>query len=49
MKVHELIAKLQEMPQNAEVIILKNFLGDMGAPEPEQVWDDERENYSVIL
>ena len=47
MNVVELIEKLKEMPQNMEVVL------DRGEyyrpPNPEQVWDDENENFKVIL
>ena len=39
MTVLELIEKLKAMPQNMEVI----------CGNPEQVWDDENENFKVIL
>lgn len=45
MTVIELIEKLKEMPQNMQVVtpLLES------TPNPEQVWDDETENYKVIL
>lgn len=45
MTVAELIEKLKGMPQGMKVIT--SALGH--EPNPEQVWDDEAENYKVIL
>ena len=47
MTVVELIEKLKELPQNMEVIVWSNGLPS--DPNPEQVWDDEQENFVVIL
>lgn len=57
MKVHELIAILQEMPQNMEVLTMglvfdetpERCKPDFGAPSLEQVWDDKTQNYVVVL
>lgn len=47
MKVHELIAVLQELPQNAVVLVQE--YDECREPEPSQEWDDDAENYKVIL
>lgn len=47
MKVHELIAVLQEMPQNAVALVQE--YDECREPEPSQEWDDDTENYKVIL
>lgn len=47
MKVHELIAVLQELPLNATVLVQE--YDECREPEPSQEWDDGEENYKVIL
>lgn len=47
MKVHELIAVLQELPLNTTVLVQE--YDDCREPEPSQEWDDDAENYKVIL
>lgn len=57
MKVHELIAVLQEMPQNMSVLTMgliydetpERCKPNFDAPSPEQVWDDKIQNFVVVL
>jgi len=48
MTVHELIALLEELPRNAEVLVDAGN-NNFRSPVPEQVWSDHAENYIVVL
>lgn len=51
MIVAELIEKLKMLPQGREVVLVKG--DDRGEyyrpPNPEQIFDDEKENFVVVL
>lgn len=49
MTVVELIEKLQAMPQNMDVCVMVGYNPVKLISEPEQVWDDDSENYVVVL
>lgn len=49
MTVAELIEKLKEMPQGAEVKVHSETLYGYESPNPEQIWNDNAENYLVVL
>lgn len=50
MKVHELIAKLQDLPQNSDIHIADgDCIGMVRDPKLSQEWSDEQENYVIVL